>query len=302
MADYKVLIPLDGSPLAEHSLTFLPALTHLGALTPHLLSVVDETEEIHSLSSDEVKERERNVLTTYLHETAADIERLYGLTATFEVQTGTPAEIIQRRLQELSPELLVISTHGRSGVSRWRRGSVAAQLLHSATCPILAVGPRAVEQGEWREGEPTSSFNSILVPLDGSDLAEGALSSAAELAQRFGSKIHLVRTVQIRVPADPDTGAGNIDLTSQLEDAAVNYLTYARAKMPDPAKVVIDVRLGAPATALGEYISAEKIDLVMMTSHGRSGLVRAALGSVTDRLVGNASAPVLVVRSPTESA
>jgi nucleotide-binding universal stress UspA family protein len=298
MADYTVLIPLDGSPLAEHSLTYLPSLAKLGDVALHLLSVLDETEEIHDLSSSEVVERERNVLTTYLDQTVGGIEDLYGLKAAVEVQAGVPGDVIQKRVEALSPDLLVISTHGRSGISRWRHGSVAAKLLHGATCPILVVGPRAAEHGDWREGEAVADFNSILVPLDGSELAEGALTTAAEIAQQFGSRLHLVRAVRARVASDPAPPADSAELTNQMEQGAASYLAKVRDRLRVGGGVVTGVRMGAAATELEEYISKEKIDLVVMTSHGRSGLVRAALGSVTDRLTGNGRAPVLVVRAP----
>lgn len=301
MAGFKVLITLDGSPLAEHSLTYLPALARLDGVTFQLLSVVDKTEEIHSLSLAEVEKRERNVLTTYLHETASDIEKHYGIKAEIEVAVGVPAEVIQRHAAELSPDLLVISTHGRSGISRWRRGSVAAKVLHGATCPVLIVGPKAVEQGAWREATAVTAFNTILVPLDGSELPEPALSTAASLAHQFGSKVHLVRAVQIRLLDDGVAAAGSVEIISQLEQGAASYLLTARDKLHVAGEVVTEVRIGAAATVLEEYISNEEIDLVVMTSHGRSGLVRAALGSVTDRLTGNGTAPVLVVRAGDQS-
>jgi nucleotide-binding universal stress UspA family protein len=298
MADYTVLIPLDGSPLAEHSLRFLPGLMQLGDVALHLLSVVDETEEIHDLTSAEVVERERNVLTTYLDQTAAGVKELHGLNAAVEAQVGVPGDVIQKRVDALRPDLLVISTHGRSGLSRWRHGSVAARLMHGATCPLLIVGPKAAEPGDWRRGETVASFDSILVPLDGSERAEQALTTAAAMAQQFGSRLHLVRAVRPRAAGDPMAAGGNADLINQMEQGAANYLEKVRARLHAGGDVVTAVRLGTAATELEEYISSEKIDLVVMTSHGRSGLVRAALGSVTDRLAGNGTAPVLVVRSP----
>jgi nucleotide-binding universal stress UspA family protein len=296
MADLTVLIPLDGSPLAEHSLAYLPGLAHLGDVTLHLLSVVDQTEEIHSLSSAEVIERERHVLTTYLQEAAIEIESLVGPKAIVEVQVGIPAEVIQKRAEELSPDLLVVSTHGRSGISRWRHGSVAAKLLHLATCPILVVGPNAIKQGELEKGYAVTSFHSILVPLDGSDLAEEALSTAASISQQFGSEIHLVRAVSPRLAGDP-AGSGDVDMTLELQEGAASYLARVRDRLHGGGDVVTRVLIGAASNELDEYILDQKIDLVVMTSHGRSGLARAALGSVTDRLSGNGKAPVLVVRS-----
>jgi nucleotide-binding universal stress UspA family protein len=298
MADYTMLIPLDGSPLAEHSLAYLPALSRLGDVEVHLLSVLDTTEEIHDLSSSDVVERERNVLTAYLHEIAAGIELLHGIKPHTETGVGVPGEVIQKRIDELAPDLLVISTHGRSGVSRWRRGSVAARLLHGSTCPVLLVGPHAAEHGDWREGQAVEAFGSILVPLDGSDLAEHALSTAAAIAQEFGSDIHLVRCVRHPVPGDPATAHGTAEIAHRLQQGATSYLAKIAGRLHGGGEVLTAVRMGQPDVELEEYITAQKIDLVVMTSHGRSGIVRAAMGSVTDRLTGIGRAPVLVVRPP----
>ena len=296
MADFKVLITLDGSPLAEESLAYLPALARLGEVSLRLLSVVDETEEIHSLSTAEVVERERKVLTTYLHESASDIEKHFGLKAEIEVGVGVPAEVIQKRAAELSPNLLVITTHGRSGISRWRHGSVAAKVLQGATCSVLIVGPKAAEMAEWRT-DAVSGFNSILVPLDGSSVAEQSLSTAASLARQIGSKVHLVRVVALQIAADPVGLGVSVDVTDQLQKTAAGYLLEMRSNFHVRDEVRTNVLVGAAATVLEDYMSSEKIDLVVMTSHGRSGIIRAALGSITDRLTGNGTAPVLVVRS-----
>ncbi len=196
MADYKVLIPLDGSPLAEHSLAYLPALKSFGDVDLHLLSVVDKAEEIPSLPPSEVVEREDNVLTTYLHEVTSDIEKNFGLKTQVTVGVGVPAGVIQEQAAAMAPDLLVISTHGRSGISRWRRGSVADKLVHGVEVPMLVVGPKTAAQAGWREGQAVESFNSILVPLDGSELAEHALSTARSIAQRFGSTAARVQPVE----------------------------------------------------------------------------------------------------------
>ena len=213
-------------------------------------------------------------LRTYLNQTAADIERVLGLKATVELRVGVPMEAIEKHAEELKPDLMVISTHGRSGLSRWRHGSVAARLLHGAKACLR---------------QHSTQYSYL---LDGSELAEGALNTAAATSQAHGSKIHLVRTVRLRVAGDPATGAASIDLTTQLEEGAASYLAKVRERLVAGGEVVAEVRMGAPATELEEYIGKEGINLVVMTSHGRSGLVRAALGSVTDRLTGNGNAPV----------
>ena len=235
LADLKLLITLDGSPLAEESLAYIPALTRLGEVKLRLLSVIDETEEIHSLSTSEVVQRERTVLTTYLHETASDLEKLFGVKAEIEVGVGVPADVIQRRAKELIPNLLVITTHGRSGISRWRRGSVSAKVLQAATCPVLIVDPKTAETAEWRT-DAVAGFDSILVPLDGSAVAEQSLSTAASFAQQFGSKVHLVRVVPLQVIADPIGLGGSVDVTGELQETGAAYLFEMRENSKFPGK------------------------------------------------------------------
>ena len=146
MPAFKILIPLDGSRLAEHSLAFVPALAHLGEVHVDLLSVVDVSEEIHHLSAPEVAEREANVLSTYLREVAGDIKKHLGMSAETHVATGSPATAILEAAASIKPDLLIVSTHGRTGIARWRRGSVADKVLRRAHCPVFVM-PQPVSEG-----------------------------------------------------------------------------------------------------------------------------------------------------------
>lgn len=294
MSDYKVLIPLDGSRLAEHALAFLPALAHFGELKVTLVSVVDFPEDLIDVVSTEEQERERNLLSTYQREIAGDLEKHLGAKVHCEVLRGTAPTLILEQATEVSPDLLVISTHGRSGVARWHRGAVADKVIRGASCPVLAVGPMAMEKGQWLEAEAVRPFRQILVPLDGSKTAEQALPKAVEYADRYGSRLHLFEVM----PYIP-LSAGFWDTPATLRDdvltAGKEYLSGVVEKL-GKKDVVTDASIGAPATEVERYIKANEIDLVVMTSHGRSGLARTALGSVTDRVIG-AGPPVLIVRS-----
>jgi nucleotide-binding universal stress UspA family protein len=301
MAEYRILIPLDGSRYAEHSLAYLPVLMHLGRLHVSLLSVVDETEDIHRLTG-EAASREHNVFSTYLREIANDIERHLGVDADIEVNQGVPAEVIVERASELAPDLLVISTHGRSGVARWRRGSVADKVIRGAGCPVLVLGPRAMAHEQWLEAELVPAFRRILLPLDGSALAEQALPVAGFIARHFDCQVHLIRAVPVPLIGEafgseaPYSGSA---IEGLVKDASA-YLSKTQERLHPPICTFTKVRVGAPAAVLEEYIDAHDIDLVVMTSHGRGGLARLALGSVTDRLL-DTGAPVMVV-TPVERA
>jgi nucleotide-binding universal stress UspA family protein len=295
MAQYKIMVPLDGSRLAEHSLVYLDALRSVGESQVLLLSVVDEAEDLRALDPDEALAREENILATYLREVAGDVKQHLGIEVETRVVAGSPAVSILEQAANYSPDLLVISTHGRSGISRWRLGSVADKVIRGAVCNTLVVGPKAAERGTWIDARIMEPFKSLLVPLDGSGLAETALPVAAMFAESYGAQIHLVRVVQVPATAD---GMGVIssmpDLLDTLIEAARSYLSSAATKLGRP-DVKTDVLVGGAAWQLEDYVAGNAIDLVIMTSHGRGGFVRTALGSVTDRLLGGA-APVLVVR------
>jgi nucleotide-binding universal stress UspA family protein len=299
MAEFRILVPLDGSRLAEHSLAYLRPLRQIGGINVLLFSAVDEAEDFGDLTTKEAGEREFNVLSTYLREVAEDVQRHLEIQVYTKVARGAPAACILEESKTFWPDLVVISTHGRSGISRWRFGSVADKVIRGSEHNVLVIGPKAVERSVWLEADIVPAFKSILVPLDGSELAEEALATASRFAESYDSQIHFVRVVP--VPIMTDGMAGEVpyapDLLDSIVDAARTYLSEVAARFAPSGKVKTDVLVGPAASQLEEYAAANNNDLVIMTSHGRSGIIRTALGSVTDRLLGGA-APVLVVRTP----
>jgi nucleotide-binding universal stress UspA family protein len=289
--EYRVIVPLDGSKLAEHSLAYVPALKHFGTPSVLLISVVDEKADLYAANPQELADREFNVVSTYLREVAANLESMSGVNVVTEVVRGDPPECILDAVARFSADLLVISTHGRSGISRWRLGSVADKVIRSAACDTLVVGPRT--------GETASAFKAVLLPLDGSELAEQAIPAVKKFAAGFGSAVHIVRVVQIPTPVvDVTVGGGYYvpDVLEALQETAEDYVAKA-ARLFDPSTAVTtQVIIGYPSTELENYVTQHGIDLVIATSHGRGGIARAALGSVTDRLLGG-TAPILVVRA-----
>lgn len=295
MSDYKVLIPLDGSRLAEHALAFLPALSHFGHLDVTLVSVIDFADDLLDAVATEEQEREHNLLSTYLREVASDLEKHLGAKVHTETVRGTASQEILEQVEAVSPDLVVISTHGRSGIARWQRGAVADKVIRAARCQVLIVGPKAMEQGQWLEAEAVPPFKHILVPLDGSDTAEAALSTAMLFATQFNSQIHLFQVMPY-VPLAVGFWDTPTKVAEEVLDSGREYLAGVVEKLAAPQQVVTEVSIGSPSMELDSYIEANEIDLVVMTSHGRGGVARAALGSVTDRMVG-VGPPVLVVRS-----
>jgi nucleotide-binding universal stress UspA family protein len=283
MPETKVLIPLDGSPLAETALGALEALEALGPLRIRLVSVVEAIEGLTAVARDEHLKREENLLRAYLDGVVARLQSERKVASVDSVtMTGLPLEIILDQARDFAPDLLVISSHGRSGLSRWRLGSVADGVVRSQTANTLVVGPH---------GRLRAPVRSLLVGLDGSALSESALPLAASLATGFGATLHLVRVVPLPFTASEQYQ----DYLDELTSYSQSYLEEVRARLDFSGEVVLAARVGAPADRLIDYAAAHDINLAVITSHGRGGVVRAALGSVAGRLVGG-PVPVLIVR------
>jgi nucleotide-binding universal stress UspA family protein len=275
-------------------LVYLDALKSLGESEVLLVSVVDEAEDYQGVTDAGSRAREENLLATYLREVGQEVEEHTGVTIDHRILTGSPATSIVEEAARYAPDLIVISTRGRSGIARWRVGSVADKVIRGAACNTLVVGPKASERSHWIDTRIMEPFRSILVPLDGSQLAESALDVAESFARSYGSALHLVRVVPIPVVDGFNAEAYVPDMLDALVESAESYLQLAAGRL-EGGTVTTEVIVGSPVVQLEDYVQEKGIDLVVMTSHGRGGFVRTALGSITDRLLGGA-APVLVVR------
>jgi nucleotide-binding universal stress UspA family protein len=294
-----VLAPLDGSEVAERAIPFAVALaerleerlvllTALGGiaaeLRAHLPGAAAATEQLT-----------RDHATRYLDSLSTRIGRHIAVES--HVRDGDPVDEILSAIEEFKPRLLTIATHGRSGLSRWRYGSTAGHLLHNAPVPILAVGPRVPEPAAWT----AVTIKHVMIPLDGSEMAEQSLPVAQRLAQTFGARISLVRVsawTAVTFPYDlPENYVFYPQLDAIWEEAAKIYLEQKKAKIEGIA-IEAAVMRGDAAENLLEFVRQQAVDLVVMTTHARTGLARAALGSVADRML-QATAPVLLVRPET---
>jgi nucleotide-binding universal stress UspA family protein len=286
MPNLTVLVPLDGSQVAESALDHLAYLQPLGALKVKLISVWEEFERDETKLRDVVERRKRGaaLLKSYLHEVSQRVP-LDDLDTVAIVRNGDVATRIIREANQADTDVVLISTHGRSGLELFRLGSVADKVIRGTAKPILIARP------DERHVAPKS----IIVPLDGSDLAEEALPVASMLADAYGASLHIARVVTNPVlVGEPTMEMYTPDVFESLEEAAREYLNGVAVRLPEVPTT--QLLFGQPAPALREYISRTEAPLVVVTSHGRHGVIRWALGSVAEQLI-KGTAPVLLLRS-----
>jgi nucleotide-binding universal stress UspA family protein len=282
----KVLVPLDGSESAERSLTMLRAFALLGDVNAFLLSVVDDRDLQFQPDAVEDQKRLRQV---YLEQRVrASLDDT--LTCDTAVLCGNPVDCIISEADRVNADLVLVSNKKGSSSARWLRGSVADKVVRDCPRNVLVVG----------RSDVPDRIRSILLPLDGSSLAEAAVLVASSLAGLLGAELHVVRVVPPPPqPLDEDHyGYGipfdNTRLAAALTEMAEGYVERLGTQINANQ---INVLQGLPAETLLTYVQQKGIDLVVMTPHGRTGPVRNALGSVTDRML-EGLCSVLVMRTP----
>ena len=299
----RMLIPLDGSKLAENVLPYARTLAGAMDLRIELLSVVDTmdfartTHAGHVRDFDPIIEAAVREGERYLENVARSFT---GRKVTFVVEQGQADTIIIDKAAGDKETLIGMATRGRSGIHRWLMGSVAEKVLRGATNPLLLV--RGDEEGKI---DGAATLKSIVVPLDGSKLAESVLPRAIDLAKKLGLEIVLTRAYQI--PLSAATYAGGDAAYIPNANALMNVVkdeagAYLEAKVNELRqngieKVSSILLVGSGADEIIDLARTTPDNLIAMCTHGRSGVKRWALGSVTEKVVRHSGDPVLVVRA-----
>jgi nucleotide-binding universal stress UspA family protein len=291
----RVLIPLDGSTLAEQALPYARSLAGdravfypLGVVAPpdpdrdmagRMVATVDEV--LFRIEGD-LREALLRVGRLWLGE-EAEIKPV--------VAVGDPAAEILRAAAEVGADLIVLASHGRGAMGRAIFGSVADRIARSAPVPVMIIRPLDAPI----EIVPLE-VRRIVAPLDGSELAAEALPVAAGLAWRLGAPVLLVRAVDSTpgVPPFPETFALQEEELERLEGHAREELEAIEQRLNEQGISTQSVaRAGWPY----DVITSEIVDgdLIVMTSHGRGGVRRWLIGSVAEKLVRGGPVPVLLV-------
>ncbi len=301
-----IMVPLDGSQLAETAIPMAVTLSRVTGAEIVLLRVLEEMRPIYDTECREViwvdpaNPRLELLAPEILEPTVTRLTQ-EGLSVQAVIRLGDPrTEIIDEAERHPAP-VIVMASHGRGGLSRVLLGSVATRVLQAAPCPVLIVRARAA--GQQPE---TVTLKTITVPLDGSKLAEQALDIAAPLARAAGATLHLVRVAEtyyeiVSPPPEVFTqpiAKPTLEMFERLENEAEEYLAATAERLEQQSiPVTWEVLSGDPGKELLDYAERERPDLMVITTHGRGGLSRWFYGSIADKLVTASEVPVLLVRA-----
>jgi nucleotide-binding universal stress UspA family protein len=308
----SILVALDGTPFGEHA---LPLAANVARKSGAILNLVHVHVPSVDLAGPTTYEE-----TTYLDEAARKVNaHVPEVRVTTALVGGAGADSVAAALavhaEKTGGDLIVLNSHARGGLSRWWMGNVADELVHRTALPML-VTPDFEDDPGWNL-EPMPRH--ILIGLDGSPLAEQVVPAALALGGCMGSEYSLLRVVEpapvpVVDPACAPAAIYDAGLVERQQAAAEAYLTRIAARLRgDDARLKVGTRVvldADPAEAICGYlrlhtrqpgieplVGVERpIDLVALATHGRGGLARLLLGSVSDRVLQHTPIPLLLQR------
>ncbi|OJX43871.1 MAG: hypothetical protein BGO78_02595 [Chloroflexi bacterium 44-23] len=294
----RILVPLDGSELAEKVLPFTCYLAEKFQATLVLFHVVekDAPKEIHG----QHHLRHVDEARIYLNKVAEN-PACAGITIVqdvHEVQEEGVAQTIRDHAEELKTDLIVLCAHGNGGLRDVFFGSIAQQVIREGRIPVVFIRPETIKV------LPINPIRHILLPLDGSKSHEDSIPIAATLAEKFHAKINLltvvptIETSPVRAAlisrVSPRAAKLSLDISAQQ---AEKYLAAISEDLSDDGIAVSwKVLRGDVLAGLTETISVENIDLVVIATHGHSAIDVTWEGSLTPRFLPNAQIPVILLR------
>jgi nucleotide-binding universal stress UspA family protein len=290
----RILVPLDGSAIAENALPHARALGRILEIPITLITVIE--------TAADVSKKKKRYLDTIMEDGVRNSEEYLkkisktfsGTTIQYRVEKGRAEDAIVAAADNAT--LITMATHGRSGLGRWLLGSIAEKVVRGADNPVLVV--RANEEIS-SEGE--AAPDSIIVPLDGSTLAESVLLYVVELAKALHAKVMLLRSYSLKQiifsfeEFHPDLDG----LKGELRWEAMSYLDEKVAELNSRGVVDVfcSVTEGDAAETIIEMGKGAPNALIAMSPHSGSIIKHWVLGSVTEKVLRHANNSVLTIRT-----
>lgn len=285
----KILVPLDGSESGELSLAYAKELSVGFDSRVNMVC-------IPSHSDQETKHMCDLYLDKIIEKTSSEAKSLNEKTVFKKILIdGDTSSSVLEHAENENMDLIILSSHGESGHKGHAMGSNAYKIAHKSKTPILLV---KVIDGEKQKKKDV--FKNILVPLDGSELGETALPYAVEIAKKLGSKLILLRVTEtmmhVRTIGGPDHFTYHDKIVELMEKESVAYLDAVKEKIGSDVSVKTVLKTGDIADEIIKVSEEENADLVALSSHGKSGIARWVMGSITNKLLMSGDTPVMVVR------
>jgi nucleotide-binding universal stress UspA family protein len=282
----NILLPVDEATAETRLTDHVGALAAATGASVTVLSVADTTRPSVTNVSGEIVDALEEAAQRHVDATVEALEGHAIPTETVVVQ-GTPGPTIANYAAEYDFDLVVMPTNARQGLSRYLLGSVTEKVVRLSTVPVLTA--RILESDSF-----AFPYERILVPVDGSTVADRAADHAIDLAAALDAAVHVLAVVDDTLGPDVRT----TELEDRLGDAARQRVddVAERARDRGVDDVHATVERGHPAATIVDQIDALDADAVVMGTTGRTGLERVFLGSVTERVVRTAPVPVVTVQ------
>jgi nucleotide-binding universal stress UspA family protein len=301
-----MLVPLDGSEPAERVLVYAKEFAGRLDLEVSLLYVCTKEEyQVLPMHRSYVERLAEQVKT----QTAAVRANVGGPSkgkaaqVAGRVSVGYPAEEILRYADENKIDLILMSTHGRSGMKRWVLGSVADKVLRASKLPVLLVRSGTAAETPYDKWPRRR----LVVPLDGSKVAESVLPHVEALAGQKGLNGIEVVLLQVSEPPEiqsdypasmPLTWEEHVkEETARRKRGAEQYLAGVEKRLKDAGlNARSEALVGKPGQEIVDYCGKDGFNLIVMATHGRSGLSRWAFGSIAEKVLLGTGCPIVVIR------
>ena len=288
----RILVPLDGSKLAELALPYAEKLAGAFNSEVDIVGVCEQEESQYCHMQKAYIEKVAEVVRNYIKKAGSVVE-VKSL-----ILDGEPAAEIIRYAEKEDISLIAMATHGRSGIKLWAMGSVANKVLQRISMPILLIRAKAPA---LKAGED-ELFSKILVPLDGSTISEAVLPYIMELTKKLNSEVTLF---QIIAPGKHVHTIGGLDYVRFAEQDvesmranAQKYLKEVSRRFKDTkATVKYELKLGDTAAEIIKFADKTNASLVAMSTRGHSAIERWTLGSVTHKILDSSNKHILLVRA-----
>jgi nucleotide-binding universal stress UspA family protein len=287
----KILVPLDGSNLAELALAYAEEL-----------AIAFNSEVALFYVSESKEDQYRKMHRLYLEEVAERVKERFKKRARVKtvVMGGEPAEEIIKYAEKNDVSVIIMASHGRSGIAGWVMGGVVSKVLQTTKVPVMLIRATKLPKREPRQ----RLLERVILPLDGSETGEAAVPYAKKLIEKLGSEVilfqvvaagqhvHTVGGLDYILYPEPEMELAKTEAREYL-DKLCQRLAVKKGKVSVSLKIGDDI-----AKEIIKFARRKKVGLIAISAHGHSGIEKWVFGSVANKIVQLSKIPVLMVRVP----